>query len=188
LAAGLKSLTLLNPLQPQGGRTKEKIARVAGSRMDMSERNGQSKLEIRGTAQQRRKTMKYVKCVMAQRVGPVHVEDDDQDDDLTLAEVPTECVGFVTGKQVCTQEAHCAYGNSRSSGQARSEHSRSPAVRGDGVPEMQAGGYQQSGSLLISDCIDSTPPGQLPAHHGGRVGRDHVLRGVQGQPRPRAGR
>ena len=83
----------------KGGRTKEKIARVAGSRMDMSERNGQSRLEIRGTALQRRKTMKYVKCVMAQRVGPVHVDDDDQDDDLTLAEVPTECVGFVTGKQ-----------------------------------------------------------------------------------------
>lgn len=65
----------------------------------MSERNGQSKLEIRGTGIQRRKTLKYVKCVMAQRVGPVHVEEDDADDDLTLVEVPTECVGFVTGKQ-----------------------------------------------------------------------------------------
>jgi hypothetical protein len=36
---------------------------------------------------------------MAQRVGPVHVDDNDADDDLTIIEVPSECVGFVTGKQ-----------------------------------------------------------------------------------------
>jgi len=83
----------------KGGRTKVKIGRVSGARLDMSERHGQNVLEITGTAAQRRKTMKYVKCVMAQRVGPVHVEEDDMDDDLTLCEVPTECVGFVTGKQ-----------------------------------------------------------------------------------------
>ncbi|KAK3270284.1 hypothetical protein CYMTET_21309 [Cymbomonas tetramitiformis] len=83
----------------KGGRTKEKIARVSGAKLDMNEREGQSRLEIRGTALERRKTLKYVKCVMAQRVGPVHVEDNDEDDDLTLVEVPTECIGFVTGKQ-----------------------------------------------------------------------------------------
>ena len=35
---------------------------------------------------------------MAQRVGPVRVEEDEDDDgDLTIIEVPTECIGFVTG-------------------------------------------------------------------------------------------
>ena len=37
---------------------------------------------------QRRKAKKYVKCVMAQRVGPVYVDmENDDDDDLTLVEV-----------------------------------------------------------------------------------------------------
>ena len=34
---------------------------------------------------------------MAQRVGPVTIEDTGDDDDLTVIQVPTEAVGFVTG-------------------------------------------------------------------------------------------
>eukprot|EP00854_Cymbomonas_tetramitiformis_P011146 gene11146-13168_t len=83
----------------KGGKTKEKIARVSGAKLDMNEHQGQSRLDIRGSRLQRRKTMKYVKCVMAQRVGPVSVDSDDEDDDLSIVKVPTECIGFVTGKQ-----------------------------------------------------------------------------------------
>merc|ERR1719436_1683102 len=36
---------------------------------------------------------------MAQRVGPVTINDDASDDDLTTIEVPSEAVGFVTGAQ-----------------------------------------------------------------------------------------
>lgn len=36
---------------------------------------------------------------MAQRVGPVTIEDTGDDDDLTVIMVPTEAVGFVTGSQ-----------------------------------------------------------------------------------------
>ena len=35
---------------------------------------------------------------MAQRVGPVTLEDRDQDGDRTIVECPQEAVGFVTGK------------------------------------------------------------------------------------------
>lgn len=42
---------------------------------------------------------RYVECVMAQRVGPVHIEETQEDDDLTVIQVPTEAVGFVTGSQ-----------------------------------------------------------------------------------------
>lgn len=42
---------------------------------------------------------RYVECVMAQRVGPVHIEESGEDDDLTVIQVPTEAVGFVTGTQ-----------------------------------------------------------------------------------------
>lgn len=36
---------------------------------------------------------------MAQRVGPVTIDDATEDDDLTVIHVPTEAVGFVTGSQ-----------------------------------------------------------------------------------------
>ena len=35
---------------------------------------------------------------MAQRVGPVKLEDDDHDNDRTLVDVPQHAIGFVTGK------------------------------------------------------------------------------------------
>ena len=42
---------------------------------------------------------RYVECVMAQRVGPVTIDDNNEDDDLTVIQVPSEAVGFVTGSQ-----------------------------------------------------------------------------------------
>ena len=36
---------------------------------------------------------------MAQRVGPVTIDDNSEDDDLTVIQVPSEAVGFVTGSQ-----------------------------------------------------------------------------------------
>eukprot|EP00756_Hemistasia_phaeocysticola_P017364 Hpha_TRINITY_DN15533_c3_g8::TRINITY_DN15533_c3_g8_i2::g.105254::m.105254 len=80
----------------RGGKTKMKLARVSGAELELH--NDQT-LEIFGTDLQRRKARKYVECVMAQRVGPVYIDDRDSDDDLTLLTVPTECVGFVTGSQ-----------------------------------------------------------------------------------------
>eukprot|EP01062_Namystynia_karyoxenos_P075347 TRINITY_DN725_c0_g1_i7.p1 TRINITY_DN725_c0_g1~~TRINITY_DN725_c0_g1_i7.p1 ORF type:complete len:581 (+),score=230.81 TRINITY_DN725_c0_g1_i7:111-1853(+) len=80
----------------RGGKTKQKLARVSGAEIELH--NDQS-LEFYGTDLQRRKARKYVECVMAQRVGPVYIDDRDSDGDLTLLTVPHECVGFVTGSQ-----------------------------------------------------------------------------------------
>eukprot|EP00906_Rhabdomonas_costata_P015092 RCo021663 len=77
----------------KGGRTKEKIARVSGARIDLTGLN----LEIRGPKEAREKAMKYVKCVMSQRVGPVYIDENGDDDDLLVVQVPQDCVGFVTG-------------------------------------------------------------------------------------------
>jgi len=83
----------------KGGKTKEKIARVSKVHLDLQERNHEAVLEIKGTEKLRKRARKYIKCVMAQRVGPVEVDpDEDDDDDLTIISVPTECIGFVTGK------------------------------------------------------------------------------------------
>ncbi|KAH3767918.1 domain K-type RNA binding proteins family protein [Pelomyxa schiedti] len=83
-----------------GGSCKAKIERVSGASLDL-DRN--LKLIIRGTALQRKRACKYVKLVSDQRTGPVHLDPVKHfDDDLTLIEVPVECVGYVTGKKGAT--------------------------------------------------------------------------------------
>jgi rRNA processing protein Krr1/Pno1 len=81
----------------KNGKTKEKIARVSGAELDLFEQS--LTLEIRGTAEERKKAKKYVECVMAQRIGPVTIVENSDDDDLTVVMVPSEAVGFVTGSQ-----------------------------------------------------------------------------------------
>lgn len=77
------------------GKTKRKIMLVSGANLDLQNRN----LEITGTPEERERAKKYVRLVMAQRLGPVRLEDPTQHNDLTIIEVPAEAVSFVTGKQ-----------------------------------------------------------------------------------------
>jgi len=80
----------------KGGKTKEKISRVAEADIELFERD--LILEIRGSKLQRRRAKKYCEGVMAQRTGPVTVTEDYDDGDLTMLVVPQEAVGFVTGR------------------------------------------------------------------------------------------
>ena len=52
---------------------EEKIARVSGADLDLFEHS--LTLEIRGSEDERNRAKKYVECVMAQRVGPVTIDD-----------------------------------------------------------------------------------------------------------------
>eukprot|EP00667_Euglena_gracilis_P006324 EG_transcript_6375 len=79
----------------RSGRTKEKIARVSAAQLSLP--HGSLTLRIEGAPEQRRKAVKYCQYVMAQRVGPVYIDDDGGDDDLTFVQVPQECTAFVTG-------------------------------------------------------------------------------------------
>jgi len=80
----------------RGGKTKQKIAKVSGAKLDLWEND---KLEIRGTKEQRRKGEKYCKAVMATRHGVVKVSKKDDDGDMTILHIPQDAVGFVTGRQ-----------------------------------------------------------------------------------------
>jgi len=80
----------------KGGKTKMKIARVSQAEVELYERD--LVLEFRGSEKQRRHAKRYARCVMAQRTGPVHVDERDAEDDCTLVDVPQTAVGFVTGK------------------------------------------------------------------------------------------
>eukprot|EP00933_Yihiella_yeosuensis_P036887 TRINITY_DN30706_c0_g1_i1.p1 TRINITY_DN30706_c0_g1~~TRINITY_DN30706_c0_g1_i1.p1 ORF type:complete len:619 (+),score=102.79 TRINITY_DN30706_c0_g1_i1:136-1992(+) len=80
----------------KGGKTKEKIANVSQAEIELFERD--LVLEIRGSQLQRRRAKKYCEGVMAQRIGPVSVDDSYDDGDLTMLNVPQSAVGFVTGR------------------------------------------------------------------------------------------
>jgi hypothetical protein len=80
----------------KGGKTKEKIARVSDCEIELFERD--LMLEFRGSKIQRRRAKKYCEGVMAQRTGPVQINEDYDDGDLTMLMVPQEAVGFVTGR------------------------------------------------------------------------------------------
>ncbi|KAF4690687.1 hypothetical protein FOZ60_017055 [Perkinsus olseni] len=85
------------------GRTKQKLAKVSRADIELREKVQGDKaagdvIEIGGTPDVRRRAIKYIKCVIAQRTGPVMVDEEaDDDDDLTILKVPREAAGFVTG-------------------------------------------------------------------------------------------
>ncbi|CAE7941071.1 unnamed protein product, partial [Symbiodinium necroappetens] len=79
----------------RGGKTKHKIARVSGARLELHERN--NTVEVTGSEEACARARKYISLVQAQRVGPVHVDNGHDDGDLTMMDVPNNCVAFVTG-------------------------------------------------------------------------------------------
>lgn len=85
-----------------GGKTKAKLCNVSGAQIDVTEISAASgifnQLQIRGTVRQRKLARKYVEFVVAQRLGPVQIEDPSVHDDLTILVVPADTVSFITGK------------------------------------------------------------------------------------------
>ena len=85
----------------RGGSTKRKLARVSGARLELHDgkgRGGKSVLEIAGDPASRERAKDYVKFVLTQRVGPVHIDPTMKRDDMSIVQVPEDCVGFVMGK------------------------------------------------------------------------------------------
>ena len=83
-----------------GGKTKDKVARVAGARLDLLDADdGKHRLEIFGKDENRRKAKQYVEWVLRQRVGPITVDTSGAPrDDLSIVSVPLDCVAYVMGK------------------------------------------------------------------------------------------
>lgn len=77
--------TVSAPFRGKGGKTKEKIARVSEAEIELFERD--LILEFRGSKMQRRRAKKYAEGVMAQRTGPVNINSDFDDGDMTMLSV-----------------------------------------------------------------------------------------------------
>lgn len=79
------------------GHTKQKLARVSGARLEIDE--DKHTLLITGSLEERTKAQEYVDMVLGQRKGSVQVDLTQKRDDLTILQVPEDCVGYVTGRQ-----------------------------------------------------------------------------------------
>eukprot|EP01063_Lacrimia_lanifica_P012426 TRINITY_DN1905_c0_g1_i1.p1 TRINITY_DN1905_c0_g1~~TRINITY_DN1905_c0_g1_i1.p1 ORF type:complete len:556 (+),score=219.31 TRINITY_DN1905_c0_g1_i1:48-1715(+) len=82
------------------GSTKKKIARACGANLELNER--ELVINIRGTAIQRQRARDYVGFVKRQRQGPVEVDYEQTRDDMTVLDVPSNCVAFIMGKHGMT--------------------------------------------------------------------------------------
>ena len=91
-----------------GGKTKDKVARVAGARLDLPDADdGKHRLEIFGKDENRRKAKQYVQWVLRQRVGPITVDTSGpRRDDLSIVSVPLDCVAYVMGKNGIRASKH----------------------------------------------------------------------------------
>jgi len=80
------------------GSTKDKLGRVSGTHIELRG----SGLLIEGAKDRIEKAKKYVRILLAQRHGIVDVDPQDHPGDLTLMQIPTDCKGFVTGRNGAT--------------------------------------------------------------------------------------
>jgi rRNA processing protein Krr1/Pno1 len=80
------------------GSTKDKLGRVSGTHIELRG----SGLLIEGKSDRIEKAKKYVSILLAQRHGIVDVDPAEHPDDLTLMQIPTDCKGFVTGRNGAT--------------------------------------------------------------------------------------
>ena len=83
----------------RSGTTKQKLARVSGASLDLSQRD--LKIYIEGTREQVDKARDYIGFVLAQRVGDVDIDTENTTrTDLSVVVVPEECVAYIMGKGV----------------------------------------------------------------------------------------
>lgn len=151
----------------RGGKTKHKIARVSGARLELHERN--NTVEVIGSEEACARAKKYISLVQAQRVGPVHVDDSHDEGDLTMMDVPHNCVAFVTGAggnflRTCEEEWEtlmffCDYQSPGLTGDRREVHVERLAIFGE--PWGRAGA-----ELKIMAAIEAKSPGHYTSGVG----------------------
>jgi len=81
-------------LGKQGG-TRKKLERSSGAIVQYI---GQTAL-FSGTKKERRRAKEYMKWLFDQLEGPVYVDDWEDRDDITVVDVPSDCIGYVTGSR-----------------------------------------------------------------------------------------
>jgi len=84
-------------LGKQGG-TRRKIERSSGAVVQYVGHT----CFFSGTRQERRRAKDYMKWLFDQLEGPVYVEGWEQRDDCTVVDVPSDCVGYITGSRRAT--------------------------------------------------------------------------------------
>ena len=107
----------------KGGRTKDKLMRVSGARIEVPETDG--KIDLFGSPAAIKRCKLYISCLVSQRSGPVELSKEQREEnDSTILSIPTDYVQTITGQQGSSmrhiEEDHCtlifllgfSYGNS----------------------------------------------------------------------------
>lgn len=55
---------------------------------------------LSGGTEERKRAREYLRLLMEQRLGPVHVQHTKKRADCVVIDIPVECVGYVTGYKV----------------------------------------------------------------------------------------
>ena len=90
----------------RGGSTKMKLARVSGASLELSERD--LKMYIEGSPEAVSRARDYIGFVLAQRVGPVQIDTHKPREDLSVVDVPHNCVAYVMGRGVRSHNTFAA--------------------------------------------------------------------------------
>ncbi|KAJ1457656.1 hypothetical protein M885DRAFT_514672 [Pelagophyceae sp. CCMP2097] len=80
----------------RGGATKRKVARVSGAEIELDEKT--LTVTVQGSKSQCSKAEDYINFIRQQRVGPVAIDATEVRDDFTAYPVPSDCIGFVMGR------------------------------------------------------------------------------------------
>eukprot|EP00405_Crypthecodinium_cohnii_P048304 CAMPEP_0206607748 /NCGR_PEP_ID=MMETSP0325_2-20121206/52443_1 /ASSEMBLY_ACC=CAM_ASM_000347 /TAXON_ID=2866 /ORGANISM="Crypthecodinium cohnii, Strain Seligo" /LENGTH=319 /DNA_ID=CAMNT_0054125037 /DNA_START=42 /DNA_END=1002 /DNA_ORIENTATION=+ len=76
-----------------------KVAVVANCKVDTVHTESATSLELTGTTDARRKAVKYIQLLLAQRFrDAIHLSTEDASQDCTVLMIPQEVVGYITGK------------------------------------------------------------------------------------------
>lgn len=76
------------------GSTKDKLARVSGTNIDLEGSN----LVIKGDETSIARAKRYIQILLDQRNGDVVFDTEAEEDDVTYLDIPNDCKGFVTGR------------------------------------------------------------------------------------------
>eukprot|EP00933_Yihiella_yeosuensis_P015131 TRINITY_DN13306_c1_g4_i1.p1 TRINITY_DN13306_c1_g4~~TRINITY_DN13306_c1_g4_i1.p1 ORF type:complete len:681 (+),score=118.37 TRINITY_DN13306_c1_g4_i1:112-2154(+) len=83
------------------GATRRKIERSSGGIVQYV---GMAAI-VSGTKSERCRVREYMKWLFQQLEGPVHVEEAESRDDCTVVDIPSDCIGYITGNRRSTLSA-----------------------------------------------------------------------------------
>lgn len=154
------------------GMTRDKISLVSGCRItiNQSQNSNDEIVELSGTPVERRKARKYIESIRVQKDGAVNVDHQAHDDrDLSILNVPTDAVGFVTGagggylrtteNDWCTLLFFCNYHHKKGREMETNDNNEAMVRREEKLAVFGSRRGQLGSKLRLMSAIENKLPG-----------------------------